>query len=120
MGIHVLHILGRLEAGGGVSCEIGGGQMESHILRTPCPLVPRNGGSGEGGKIPRALQDLEGLFPRPTCSLFSPLVEVAGGSRELGVRGLEGSHLQRTYRHTKGLGRDALYSRPGQVATPCL
>lgn len=56
-GIHVLHILGRLGAGGGESGETGGGQTGSHILWTPGPPVPLNGGHEEGGKVPEALQD---------------------------------------------------------------
>lgn len=74
-----------------MSGEIGGGQMESHILCTPCPLVPRNAGSAEGGTVPRALQDLQGLLPRPTYHQFRPSLEVAEGSGALSVRGLEGS-----------------------------
>ena len=55
-GIHVLHILGRLGAGGGKSCEIGRGQTESYFLCTPYPLAPQIGGSSEGGKVPRVLR----------------------------------------------------------------
>lgn len=51
-GIHVLHILGRLGAGGGVSGEIGRGQMESHFLCTPYLWRPKSGALAREARSP--------------------------------------------------------------------
>lgn len=86
---------------------------------TPCPWPPPNRSSGEGGNVPRALQDQEGFLSKPARCLFPPLLAEAGGS-EYCVERLEGSCHQRTATHCQGSGSDPVYSRQGLVATSSL
>lgn len=68
--------------------------MGNHILCTPCPLVPPNGGSGEGGNVPGALQEEKVSYSRPTVS--SHLWRRRQTGAETPARGLEESCHQRT------------------------
>ena len=107
-GIHVLHILGRLGAGGGVSREIGGGQMESHILCTPCPLAPQNGGSGGGRQGPRGPAG-SGRSSPPAHAQSLPTFG-GGGRREWRTRCEGAGGL---------LSPEDLHTPRGSVMTPC-
>lgn len=83
MGIHVLHILGCLGAGGGVSCgDWWGTDGESHPVH-PLSSSALKWGLWEGSNVSRALQYPAGLPPQPTCYLPS-----AGGGQGV-VRQLE-------------------------------
>lgn len=79
-GGHVLHILGRLGAGGGVSSrDWWGTDGEPHPVYPLSSSAP----SGEGGNVPRALQDEKVSSHKRIYCLFPPLVEEAGWPGEL-------------------------------------
>lgn len=70
-GIHVLHILGRLEAGGGVSCrDWWGTDGEPHPVH-PLSSSVLKWGPWEESQVLKALPYPAGLHPQPTCSLPS-------------------------------------------------
>lgn len=82
-GGHVLHILGRLGAGGGVrSGDWWGTDGEPH------PVYPLSSSAPKWGlwrrrQCPQGPAGQDGLLPQPSCCLFPPLVEEAGWSGEL-------------------------------------
>lgn len=116
-GIHVLHILGRLGAGGGMSGEIGGGQMETHFLCTPYPLAPQIGGSGEGGKVPRVLKGRKVSSHSPPAVSSHRWRRWQEGMENLVDRARRAPVIKG---HTGGLGNDPMCSRLAQVTTPNL